>query len=65
MQIKAIQYGLIMSETPVNSKVRIGQSKISGTIKGVIGAGLGIIGTIVKMRVRQRLIPLANIHRSG
>ncbi|MFT5084918.1 MAG: glycosyltransferase involved in cell wall biosynthesis [Lentisphaeria bacterium] len=64
MQIKAIQYGLIMNETPVNSKVRIGQSKISGTIKGVIGAGLGIIGTIAKMRVRQRHIPLANIRHS-
>lgn len=53
MQIKAIQYGLDMREYPVDSKVRIGQSKISGTLKGVIGAGKGILGTIAKMRLQQ------------
>lgn len=53
MQIKAIQYGCTMSEFPADSKVRIGQSKISGTIKGTIGAGKGILGTIFKLRWQQ------------
>ncbi len=53
MQIKAIQYGYAMSEFPADSKVRIGQSKISGTIKGTIGAGRGILGTIFKLRWQQ------------
>lgn len=59
MQIKAIQYGLDMREYPVDSKVRIGQSKISGTLKGVIGAGKGILGTIAKMRLQQGQIGIA------
>jgi glycosyltransferase involved in cell wall biosynthesis len=53
MQIKAIQHGLVMREFPVDSKARIGKSKISGTVKGVIGAGLGIIGTILKLRFSE------------
>jgi len=54
MQIKAIQFGLKMNEYPVNSKIRIGQSKISGTINGSIKAGVGILSMIIKLRYLQR-----------
>jgi len=53
MQIKAIQLGIATTELPVDSTRRIGQSKISGTLRGVIGAAHGIIGTIAKFRWRQ------------
>ncbi len=54
MQIKAIQLGFKINEYPVNSKVRIGQSKISGTINGSIKAGIGILSMIIKLRYLQR-----------
>jgi glycosyltransferase involved in cell wall biosynthesis len=53
MQIKALQAGYQVQEVPVNTRVRIGQSKVSGTIKGAIGAGVGILSTIAKLRWRQ------------
>lgn len=48
MQIKAHKVGLRYSEVPVNYRKRIGVSKVSGTVKGVIGAGYKIILTIFK-----------------
>jgi glycosyltransferase involved in cell wall biosynthesis len=48
MQIKAHKAGLIYTEVPVNYRKRIGVSKVSGTVKGVIGAGYKIIFTIFK-----------------
>lgn len=48
MQIKAHQAGLIYTEVPVTYRKRIGVSKVSGTVKGVIGAGYKIIFTIFK-----------------
>lgn len=54
MQIKAIQHGMRISEHPVDSKKRLGKSKISGTISGIIGAAHGIIGTILKIWLAQR-----------
>ena len=53
MQIKALQAGLHVCEVPVNTRVRIGQSKVSGTLKGSIGAGVGILSTIAKLWWRQ------------
>jgi len=53
MQIRAMQLSLITVEVPVSTKVRIGKSKISGTVKGVIAAGHGILGTIGKLYWRQ------------
>jgi glycosyltransferase involved in cell wall biosynthesis len=53
MQIKCIQYGFSTSEQAVDSKQRIGVSKISGTIKGSIGAGFGILSMIAKLWLRQ------------
>jgi len=48
MQIKAHKAGLRYSEVPVNYRKRIGVSKVSGTVKGVFGAGYKIIFTIFK-----------------
>lgn len=48
MQIKAHKAGLRYAEVPVNYRKRIGISKVSGTVKGVIGAGYKIIFTIFK-----------------
>ncbi|MEN8219700.1 MAG: hypothetical protein ABFS56_25790 [Pseudomonadota bacterium] len=53
MQVKAIQQGLQMIEVPVDTKRRIGQSKISGTLRGSIGAGVGILSMIAKLRWQQ------------
>lgn len=48
MQIKALKHQLKISEVPVDYRKRIGKSKISGTIKGVVMAGYKIIYTILK-----------------
>jgi glycosyltransferase involved in cell wall biosynthesis len=48
MQIKAHQAGLKYLEVPVTYRKRIGVSKVSGTVKGVFGAGYKIIFTIFK-----------------
>lgn len=50
MQIKAVKNGLSYTEVPVNYRKRIGVSKVSGTIKGVFGAGYKILWTIWKYR---------------
>lgn len=49
MQVRAIQQRLNMVEIPVHYRRRIGRSKISGTLRGVLGAGYGIISTILKL----------------
>ena len=46
MQIKAAQRGIRELELPVRYRKRIGVSKISGTLKGVAGAGSKILSTI-------------------
>lgn len=54
MQVKAIQLNLQIVETPVNTlRRRFGISKVGGTLKGVIGAGIGILGMIAKLRCRR------------
>ena len=50
MQIKAAKSGLKTIEVPVDYRKRIGVSKVSGTIKGVIGAGYKILWTIWRYR---------------
>ena len=42
--------GLKTTEVPVDYRKRIGVSKVSGTIKGVIGAGYKILWTIWRYR---------------
>ncbi len=53
MQARAARLQIRMIEKPVSYRRRIGKSKISGTVRGVILAGLGIIGAIV----RERFVP--------
>lgn len=48
MQIKAAKQGLRCMEVPVKYRKRIGVSKVSGTVKGVILAGYKIIWMIFK-----------------
>lgn len=48
MQVKAAKQKMNTCEVPVNYRVRIGFSKVSGTVKGTIGAGYKIITTIFK-----------------
>ena len=48
MQVKAAKLGLRSVEVPVRYRRRIGHSKISGTVKGVLGAGYKILWTIFR-----------------
>ncbi len=48
MQVKAAKLNLRCAEIPVRYRKRIGISKVSGTIKGVILAGYKILWTIFK-----------------
>ncbi|GAB3634759.1 glycosyltransferase family 2 protein [Hymenobacter arcticus] len=48
MQVKAARLGLRVVEVPVRYRRRIGTSKISGTVRGTIGAGYKILWTIFK-----------------
>jgi len=57
MQIKAAQQHLRIDEVPADYRRRIGQSKISGTLKGVIGAGTKILGTIFLAAIRRNPNP--------
>ncbi|MGQ0529632.1 MAG: hypothetical protein ACT4PG_07395 [Panacagrimonas sp.] len=49
MQVRARQENLRWTEVPVACHVRVGRSKISGTLSGVIGAARGILGTIGRL----------------
>ena len=50
MQIKAIQANLRLVETAVDTyRRRFGQSKVGGTLKGVVGASVGILSMILRL----------------
>lgn len=52
MQLKALRHKLAYTEVPVRYKKRIGVSKVSGTVKGSIFAGVKILGWIFKYSIR-------------
>ena len=54
MQIKAIKNKLRILEIPVSYRVRIGKSKVSGTLSGTIGAGYKILYTIIKYSISNK-----------
>jgi hypothetical protein len=54
MQVKALQVGLRIAEVPVRYRSRIGRSKISGTLRGTVGAGTGILVMIATLRFAPR-----------
>ena len=54
MQVKAIQHRLRTVEVPVDTvRRRFGVSKVGGTVRGVIGASIGILSMIARLRWRQ------------
>lgn len=53
MQLKALKHKLKYTEVEVNYRNRIGDSKVSGTVKGAVMAGIKIIGWIFKYAVRS------------
>lgn len=53
MQLKALKQNLKYTEIPVRYKNRIGVSKVSGTVKGTIMAGVKIIGWILKYSLKK------------
>lgn len=48
MQIKAARFGLSVIEVPVSYRRRIGVSKISGTLRGSVLAGVTILSVIAR-----------------
>lgn len=54
MQIKAAEVGLAVLEVPVRQRDRIGQSKISGTVRGTVRAASRMLATIVALRLSRR-----------
>lgn len=52
MQLKVLRHKMTYTEIPVHYKRRIGVSKVSGTLKGTIFAGIKILGWIFKYSVK-------------
>ena len=52
MQLKILKKKMAYIEVPVRYKKRIGVSKVSGTVKGTIFAGIKILGWIFKYSVK-------------
>jgi glycosyltransferase involved in cell wall biosynthesis len=50
MQVRALHHGARVAEVPVRYRKRVGKSKISGTVRGVLLAGYWIIRTIFTSR---------------
>lgn len=53
MQLKALKQKLSYMEVPVKYRNRIGVSKVSGTVKGTIFAGIKILGWIFKYSFKK------------
>jgi glycosyltransferase involved in cell wall biosynthesis len=56
MQIRAAVAGLRTREVPVSYRVRIGQSKVSGTVRGTVMAGVKILSVIGRFALTSRWI---------
>jgi glycosyltransferase involved in cell wall biosynthesis len=53
MQIKAVRHGLRVQEVQMSYRRRIGHSKISGTLRGAVGAGAKILFVICRNAVQR------------
>jgi glycosyltransferase involved in cell wall biosynthesis len=53
MQLKVLKQKMNYIEIPVHYRTRIGSSKVSGTIKGSVMAGIKIIGWIIKYTIKK------------
>ena len=61
MQVKVIQSRMRLVEVTVDTKRRrFGKSKVGGTVRGVIGAGTGILSTIAWLWIRGVVSNLSN-----
>lgn len=56
MQVRAASLGLRCREIPVRYRRRIGRSKVSGTVRGVIGAGTKILYVIGREALARRAV---------
>jgi glycosyltransferase involved in cell wall biosynthesis len=56
MVLKGALTGFRVVEVPVSYYPRIGKSKISGTLKGTVGAGWFILSLIVRYSLRRRRV---------
>ena len=65
MQIRALKRGLRCVDVPVRYRKRIGVSKISGTVRGVVLAGYYILGTIALEAGRSLLSSFSRSYRRG
>ena len=72
MQVRALKQKLAVADVPVSYKNRIGVSKISGTVRGVIMAGTYILGTIFAEKLgrgpkpaRERRLPSQTFQLQG
>ena len=72
MQVRALKQKLAVADVPVSYKNRIGVSKISGTVRGVIMAGAYILGTIFAEKLgrgpkpaRERRLPSRTFELQG
>lgn len=54
MQARAALAGLRTIEVPVRVRPRLGRSKISGTVRGTVGAGWKILATLARVRLEGR-----------
>ena len=54
MQLKVLRQKITYQELPVSYRKRIGVSKVSGTVKGTIFAGMKIIGWIFKHYLQKK-----------
>ncbi|HET9480217.1 MAG TPA: glycosyltransferase family 2 protein [Candidatus Polarisedimenticolia bacterium] len=52
MQVKAVAAGLRIVEVSVPYRKRVGSSKITGTVSGTVRAGMKILWTILRLRLR-------------
>ncbi|MDJ0763573.1 MAG: glycosyltransferase family 2 protein [Myxococcota bacterium] len=58
MQVRAARHGMRVLEVPVRYRRRAGgKSKVSGTIRGVMGAGTTILYLILKEAAIEKLVP--------
>jgi len=53
MQLKVLRHNISYTEAPVNYRNRIGTSKVSGTLKGAIFAGIKILWWIFKYSFKK------------
>ncbi|MGD8394922.1 MAG: glycosyltransferase family 2 protein [Candidatus Eiseniibacteriota bacterium] len=54
MQVRALKRGLRVIEVPVDYRRRVGHSKISGTVRGMVAAGSMILWTIGREALGDR-----------